>query len=403
MLTDTAARQAKPRDKTYKLADSHGLYLLVQPNRAKYWRFKYRFEGKEKTLALGVYPIVRLVDARKGRDEARRNLSDGIDPGEKRKETKRLNKARTENSFKCIALEWYEQQKGKWISSHAARVLKSLENDIFPYLGDRPIKEVTAPIVLDAIRRVERRGALDAASRVLQRISSVFRYAVQTGRVEHNPADNLKGTLKTRKVEHRKALSRSELPNFLTKLEAYDGELLTRLGLQLIVLTFVRSRELRGAYWNEFDLESAQWRIPSTRMKMSADHLVPLSRQSVQTLKEISLLTGQYDLVFPGQVNHDKPMSENTLLYAMYRMGYHGRATVHGFRATASTILNESGFNRDVIERQLAHIERNKVRAAYHRSEYLEERKKLMQWWADYLDGIETDSNVVPGNFSKSG
>ncbi|HKH21434.1 MAG TPA: site-specific integrase, partial [Gammaproteobacteria bacterium] len=234
------------------------------------------------------------------------------------------------------------------------------------------------------------------ASRVLQRISAVYRYAIQTGRATYNPAADLAGSLTTRKVIHRAALSRAELPEFLSKLQVYDGQPITRLALNFVVLTFVRSRELRGARWEEFDFERAEWRIPAERMKITAEHIVPLSRQAIALLDELRPLTGSYDLVFPNQNNLSKPMSENTLLYAMYRMGYHQRATVHGVRATASTILNEMGFRPDVIERQLAHAERNKVRAAYHRSEYLDERCKMMQVWADFVDSLADNAKIIP-------
>ncbi len=395
-LTDVAAKQAKPRDKAYKLADSAGLHLLIQPNGAKYWRLKYRIDGREKVLALGVYPEVSLAIARVRRDDARKAIGEGIDPVEAKRARKREKKLQAENSFECLAREWHEQQKGRWTADHAARVLESLEKEIFPQFGSKPVLDVTAPQILEAIRKIEKRSALDVASRVLQRVGAVFRYAIQTGRAEHNPAVDLVGALKTRKVQHRAALERAELPEFLAKLQAYEGQPLTRHALRLIVLTFVRSRELRGARWEEFDLGRMEWRIPAERMKMSAPHLVPLSSQAVEVIEQIRALTGNYDLVFPAQTSVRKPMSENTLLYAMCRMGYHKRATVHGFRATASTILNETGFPCDAIERQLAHAERNKVRAAYHRSEYLGERRKMMQWWGDYLDGLTNGANVVP-------
>lgn len=395
-LTDAAARQAKPREKAYKLSDSAGLYLLVQPNGAKYWRVKYRIAGKEKVLALGVYPDVTLTEARAKRDDARKVIGNGTDPITIKREQKRQDKLKAANSFEAIAREWHDHQKGRWIPDHAAKVIGSLEKEMFPAIGAYPITEITAPMVLEAVRKVEKRDALDVASRVLQRTSAAFRFAIQTGRAEHNPCTDLIGALKTRKVQHRAALERAELPEFLKKLENYDGHLLTRLALRLVMLTFVRSHELRGARWEEFDLERAEWRIPAERMKMRAPHIVPLSKQALAVLEEIKPITGRYALVFPSQNDHQKPMSENTLLYAMYRMGYHQRATVHGFRATASTILNESGFNHDVIERQLAHAERNKVRAAYHRSEYLAERAKMMQWWANFIDGVAKGAAVIP-------
>ncbi len=395
-LTNTSVKHANPGSKSRKLYDEKGLLLLIQPSGAKYWRFKYRFGGKEKVLALGVYPEATLAEARRKRDMMRKLLADGIDPCEERRKVKRLQKVLAANSFESIAREWHDHQRGAWTKDHAESVLKSLEKEVFPALASRPVAEITPAELLDVVRAVEKRGALDVASRVLQRASSVFRYAIQTSRAERNPATDLRGALKTRKVAHRLALSRDELPEFLSKLETYDGHLLTRLALKLIVISFVRSHELRGARWDEFSLEHAEWRIPAERMKMWAAHLVPLSRQAIEVLEQIRPLTGRYELVFPNQNSPDKPMSENTLLFAMYRMGYHGRATPHGFRAVASTVLNESGFPPDVIERQLAHVERNKVRAAYHRSEYLEERRRMMQWWSDFLDGLATGANVIP-------
>lgn len=397
-LTDTKIRQSKPKDKLYKLSDGAGLFLQIQPSGAKYWRLAYRYGGKQKTLALGVYPDISLSEAREKRVEARKVLEKGIDPANvmSKRVRKRREVTNTENSFEAIAREWHEHQKGGWSDSHAARVLNSLEKEAFPDLGSIPIQDLTAPMVLAVLRKIERRGALEVASRVLQRCNAVFRFAIQTGRVERNPVTDLQGALKTKKVVHRAALGREDLPEFLAKLETYDGNLLTRLALKLVLLTFVRSGELRGAKWKEFDIERAEWRIPAERMKMRNPHIVPLSQQAIDVLTDLQPITGNRDLVFPSERTWKKPMSENTLLYAMYRMGYHQLATVHGFRATASTILNESGFKSDVIERQLAHAERNKVRAAYHRSEYLEERRRMMQWWADFLDGIRTNENIVP-------
>jgi integrase len=394
-LTDTKARNAKPREKEYKLSDGRGLHLLVKPNGGKYWRLQYRLDGKQKLLALGVYPDVSLADAREDMAAARRLIKKSQDPVESNREKKRQAKAQSENSFEKVAREWHGKQ-GRWTPDHAHRVLCSLEKEVFPLIGAKPIHGITAPMILEAVRRVEKRNALDVASRVLQRVSSVYRYAIQTGRTTYNPAADLVGSLKTRKVTHRAALSRVDLPEFLAKLQNYDGQPVTRLALRLVALTFVRSRELRGARWDEFDFDRAEWRIPASRMKITAEHIVPLSRQTIAVLEELRPLTGSYELVFPNQKNCHKPMSENTLLYALYRMGYHQRATVHGFRATASTILNEMGFRPDVIERQLAHAERNKVRAAYHRSEYLEERCKMMQAWADYLDSLTTGAKVIP-------
>ena len=397
-LTDTQIRQYKPKLKPFKLSDGRGLYLQIQPNGAKYWRLAYRYAEKQKTLALGIYPEVSLADARKKRADAKAYLAKGIDPSNmmSKKVRKRTEVENLENSFESIAREWHEQQKGGWSKNHWERVLVSLEKEAFPDIGIFPIHELTAPHVLAVIRKVEKRGALEVAARLLQRCSAVFRYAIQTGKAVHNPTSDLQGALKTKKVEHRAALARADLPLFFEKLEKYDGSKITQLALKLVILTFVRTGELRGATWNEFDLDNAQWRVPAERMKMRAEHIVPLSDQAIQILNELKEITGKHDLVFPSRQTWKKSMSENTMLYAMYRMGYHGIATVHGFRATASTILNESGFKADVIERQLAHVEKNKVRAAYHRSEYLEERKQMMQWWANFIEGLQGNNNVVP-------
>ena len=397
-LTATQVKQSRPKKKPFKLSDGGGLYLLVQPKGSKYWRLAYRYAAKQKTLALGIYPQVSLSDARIKREEAKKYLGKGIDPSNlMSKKVRKLNEIENqENSFEAIAKEWHELQKGAWSENHSDRVLASLQKEAFKDIGTIPIQDVTAAHVLAVIRKIEKRGALEIASRVLQRCSAIFRYAIQTGRVEHNPVTDLQGALKTKKVEHRLALSQAELPSFLTKLESYEGNKVTQYALNLVVLTFVRSGELRGATWNEIDLDNAEWRIPAKRMKMRKEHIIPLSEQAINILNELKPITGKHELIFPSERTWKKSISENTMLYAMYRMGYHGRATVHGFRATASTILNESGFKPDVIERQLAHIERNKVRAAYHRSEYLEERKQMMQWWANFIDSLQDKSNVIP-------
>jgi len=395
-LTDSKIRQAKPADKPYKLFDGGGLFLLVQPNGSKLWRLKYRFGGKEKLLAIGSYDKgVSLKKAREERDKARDQLVEGIDPSAAKKREKNFEREQAENTFRSIALDWAKTYGARWMDSHRDRVIASLEADAFPSLGDLPIKEITPPMVLEVIRAVESRGALDVASRVLQRTGAIFRYAIQTGRATYNPAADMKGVLKTRKVEHRRAISPDELPDFFKKLDSYSGEYITKLALRLIVLTFVRTGELRGAHWDEFNFDQREWRIPAERMKMRSLHIVPLSLQALAVLEELRVLTSQYDLLFPSQRDQRKPISENTLIYALYRLGYHKRATVHGFRALASTILNETGFRPDVIERQLAHVERNKVRAAYHRSEYLEERRKMMDWWGAYIESTAKDQKVV--------
>ncbi|OHX12523.1 integrase [Chromobacterium sphagni] len=386
-LTDTAIRNAKPREdgKPAKLADGGSLFLWVMPNGAKYWRMAYRFDGKQKTLAFGVYPATSLKDAREKREAARKLLAAGTDPNAAKKEQKRERQLTVENSFEIVAREWYDKQLPRWTDDHAVRILDSLKADAFPDLGKLPVSQLTAPIILDTIRKIEKRGAVETAQRVLQRISAVIRYAIQTGRAVYNPATDLTGAIRAKKVEHRPALPRGELREFYRRLAAEPLYIPTRIAMHLLMLTFVRPGELRAARWEEFDEERAEWRIPAERMKMREPHLVPLSRQALELLKELRPLTGKSALLFPAVTDLKKPMSENTLGYAMGRMGYKGTATPHGFRALASTVLNEEGFDPDIIEKQLAHAERNKVRAAYHRAEYLEERRKMMQWYAEFL------------------
>ncbi|MGL5290185.1 MAG: tyrosine-type recombinase/integrase [Aeromonas sp.] len=400
-LSDITARQAKFTGKPQKLSDEKGLFLLVNKS-GKYWRLKYRYAGKEKALALGVYPEVSLKEARTKRDDARRVIAEGIDPGLAKKQSKIANKLASDNNFEVLAREWHKSQLARWSPGHARRVIESFEADAFPDLGLVPVTDLTAPMILDAVRKVEKRGATETAGRVLQRISAVMRYAIQTGRASYNPAQDLKGALKATKLEHRPALPRSELPEFYRRLAAEPIKLATRLAFHLLMLTMTRPGEVREACWDEFDIERAEWRIPAERMKMRAPHIVPLSRQALAVLDELHQLTGHGELLFPSVSTLAKPMSENTLSYALGRMGYKGIATPHGFRALASTTLNEEGFNPDVIERQLAHIEQNKVRAAYHRAEYLEDRRKLLQWLADFYES-QQGGNVRQVNFNRAG
>jgi integrase len=351
---------------------------------------KYRFDGKEKRLALGVYPVVTLARARDDALEARRLLHDGADPGERKKERAREAKGAAVNSFEMVARDWHALMKPRWTRPHAENVIESLEKDIFPLLGARPIAELKPPEILDAIRKIERRGAVDIAQRVRQRCSAVFAFAIAAGLAESNPVAAMKGVFATHRKEPRKMLPADELPTFLRNLRTHTGDRMVELALRFVILTMVRTIELRGARWAEFDFDRKVWLIPAERMKMRAPHVVPLSRQAIAVLDELKTISGGHALVFPGRSERDKPISENTLLYALYRLGYHHRATTHGFRALASTVLNESGLWRpDAIERQLAHKEQNAVRAAYHRSEYLDERTRMMQWWADFLDAEE--------------
>jgi integrase len=395
-LTDTEIRRAKARQKAYKLFDEKGMYLLVSTTGARLWRLKYRVLQKEKVLALGQYPECTLAEARDARDAARRLLRSGADPGAVRRDERREQQTRAGNTFEILAREWHANQKAKWTEHHAATILRRIEAHLLPLLGSRAIAEIEAPELLDALRAIERnaranaRGSNEIAHRMLQASGQIFRYAIATGRARRNPSVDLRGALKAKeRTRNHAALSQTELPAFIKKLKAYDGQPQTKLAMRLLLLTFVRTGELRGAEWSEFELDKAQWRIPAERMKMRSEHIVPLSTQAIEVVHELQKLNGARRHVFGNQANHEKPMSENTLLFALYRMGYHSRATAHGFRATASTILNEQGFRPDVIERQLAHVERNKVRAAYHRTEYLPERRKMMQHWADYLQFIE--------------
>jgi integrase len=388
-LTDRAIKSTNPGKSIKKLSDGNGLALVVHPNGSKYWAYRYRYLGKEKTLSLGVYPEVTLADARHKLIDARKLLADGQDPSEARKEAKRQALVSAENSFEAIAREWLAAKSPAWVPQYTFYLTRRLENDLLPSLGNRPIKDITAPELLSVLRVIEQRGALDLANRALQYCGQIFMYGIATGRADRNPASDIKGALKTPVKKHFAHLKNSELPEFLKRLDAYDGTLQTKLAVKLLMLTFVRTTELRGATWDELDLDKAEWRIPAERMKMRRDHIVPLSKQAVAAFRELHRFNAQWKLVFPNAKKPMQPMSENAMLYALYRMGYHNRTTGHGFRHTASTILNESGFfSPDVIERQLAHVEGNKVRGIYNHAQYLPERCKMMQWWADYLDEV---------------
>ena len=399
-LTDKAVR-TKPKDKPFKLTDGGGLYVLINPNGGRYWRLKYRFADKEKVLALGVYPDVSLADARERRAEARKALAAGNDPSEIKKEAKRLTILNTENSFEVVACEWHEKRCHMWTPKYAAKLLRRMEVDIFPKLGSRPIADIKAPELLSVIREIEKRGAMYTAHRAIESCSQVFAYAIVTGRAERNPATDLRGAITPTKTKHFSHLKAEELPEFLQKLHVYNGHVQTKLALKMLTLTFVRTVELRGMKWSEVDFDKAEWRIPAERMKMREQHIVPLSKQVVAILRELQPITGHWQHVFPNQQKPMGRMSENTMLYALYRMGYHSRATGHGFRHTGSTILNEHGFKGDVVERQLAHAERKKVRGTYNHAEYLPERRKMMQWWADYLDKAAKNEKVVTVNFGR--
>lgn len=388
-LTDAEVRNARPADRPYRLFDGQGLYLEVHPSGGKYWRMKYRYAGKERRLAIGVYPEVGLRAARQVVSQAREQLARGVDPSQAKQEDKRRRRIAAVNTFEAVAREWYGKRVHTWAPTHARDVLRRLERNIFPALGARPVDEVDPPEVLAAIRGIEARGAYDLAHRVLGVCGQVFRYAVATGRCTRDPTPDLRGALTPHKAQHQAAVRPEELPALLEAIGTYDqvGDRQTQLALYLLALTFVRTSELIGATWDEIDLEAGLWVVPAERTKARREHLVPLSRQVVDILRELRLIAAGSHYVLPGR-SRDKSISNNTLLYALYRIGYKGRMTGHGFRAVASTILNEHGFRADVIERQLAHCERNEVRGAYNRAEYLRERRQMMQWWADYLDNM---------------
>ena len=403
-LTDPEVKNAKPIERPYKLNDGKGLFLHISPAGRKTWRYRYKIAGTESVLVIGVYPLMTLLAARIESQAMRQKVRSGINPSKERKSLKRSIQHEEEkvklaavNTFENIAYEWHEREKGNWSRGHAIGVLETLNADVFPFVGHIAVDQINPPMVLDIIKRIESRDALVVAQKVLQRMSAVFRFAVQTGRATYNPASEMKGIVKKRPVQHHPMIGTKELPQFLQTLNSADIHITTKLALEFAILTAARTGEVRGATWDEIDLDDCVWKIPGERMKMKVAHTVPLSNQAIAILNRIKILFGDNGFVFPGiRSAINKQLSENTLLYAMYRMGYHGTATVHGFRAVFSTIANEEGFNPDAIERQLAHRERNQVRAAYHRSEYMPERIKMMQWWADYLD--ELKAGVVPGN-----
>lgn len=397
-LTDIAIRSAKPKDKPYKLADEKGLFLLVSPNGQRYWRFKYRFDGKEKLLALGVYPEVTLKEAREKRDAARKQVAADVDPGEHRKAVKTARIASAENSFEVIAREWFAKHCPNWAKTHSDKIIRRFENDVFPWIGKRPIAQITAPELLTVLRRIESRGTLDTAHRALQNSGQVFRYAIATGRAERDPSGDLRGALPPVKQNHFASITDPKaIGELLRAMDSYRGSFIAKCALRLAPLVFVRPGELRKAEWTEFNLDAAEWRIPGARMKKGQMHIVPLSTQALAILRELHPLTGDGRYVFPSVRTNKRPMSDNTVNGALRRLGYKGdEMTAHGFRSMASTILNEQGWHRDAIERQLAHAERNAVRAAYNYAEHLPERRRMMQAWADYLDSLAKGAAVLP-------
>jgi len=398
MLTDIKLKALKPKEKLYAVTDEKGLSIEVPPKGSKRWRFKYRFDGKQKRLSLGTYPEVSLKAARLKRDEYREQVAGGLDPLNIRK-TEKVVQAGKE-SFEFVAREWHHKHKVNWSESHASRVLLRLENDVFPWIGKKNIADIKSHELLEVLRRVENRGAIETAHRINQVCGQIFRYAVSTQRAERDIAADLKGALPPAKVKHHASITEPvKIGELMRAINGYSGSFVTACALKLAPLVFVRPVELRKAEWSEFDLDAAEWRIPAEKMKMRTLHIVPLSKQAITILNDLNALTGRDKYLFPSNRTKERPMSDNTINGALRRLGYtKDEMTGHGFRSMASTLLNEQGWNRDAIERQLAHSERDGVRAAYNYAEYLPERKKMMQAWADYLDGLAAGAQIISIN-----
>ena len=393
-LTDTIVRHAKPQAKPYKLYDADGLFLIITPSGGKWWRFKFRFGGKEKLLSLGIYPEVTLKEARVRRDLERKNIAFDIDPAVNRKIVKLTKAESNHNTFEVVAREWFERRSTIWAETHSSKIIRRLELDIFPWLGSRAIAEIKAPELLGVIRRIESRGAVDTAHRALQNCGQIFRYAVATGRAERDCSADLRGALTPVRGGHFAAITDPKaIGGLLRAIDAYNGNFVTRSALQLAALVFVRPGELRKAQWAEINLEAAQWNIPADRMKMREAHLVPLSRQAIKVFEELKPLTGKSRYVFPSSISNQRPMSDNAILGALRRMGISkDEMSGHGFRAMARTVLDEVLHVRpDYIEHQLAHAVRDPNGRAYNRTAHLPERRKMMQDWADYLEKLREE------------
>lgn len=413
-LTDTKVRSVKPEAKEYSLVDGDGMFLLIHPNGSKYWRFRFRFGGKQHLMAFGVYPETSLADARQKREEARRLVAAGVDPREHKRAVKEEH-AKEVITFESVARDWHASNQ-KWSESHSARVLKSLEDNLFDAIGKRNIAELKTRDLLIPIKAVEMSGRLEVAARLQQRTTAIMRFAVQSGLIDYNPAQEIAGAVATAKRQHRAALELNRIPELLHRIDTYTGRPLTRLAVELTLLVFIRSSELRFARWSEVDFDTAMWTIPGEReplegvkhshrgSKMRTPHLVPLSRQALTILEKIKNMSGNRELIFVGDHDPRKPMSENTVNKALRVMGYDTKVEVcgHGFRTMACSSLIESGlWSKDAVERQMSHQERNSVRAAYiHKAEHLGERRLMVQWWADYLD-VNREKGISPFDFGK--
>ncbi|SAY22602.1 tyrosine-type recombinase/integrase [Klebsiella quasipneumoniae] len=386
-LNDMQIRRAKPEAKAYTLGDGQGLSLLIEPNGSKSWRFRYRYAGKPKMISLGVYPTITLADARSRRDEARKLVAEGKNPSEVRKEQKIALQTESESAFEKIATEWHQMKSAKWSAGYASDIMEAFQNDIFTYVGARPIGEIKPLELLNVLRKIEKRGALEKMRKVRQRCSEVFRYAIATGRAEFNPAADLSSALEVHQSTHFPFLKADEIPGFLRALDSYTGSRLVLIATKLLMITGVRTIELRASLWSEFDLGNAIWEIPAERMKMRRSHLVPLSTQALDLLNELKLMTGNYRYVFPGRNDPNKPMSEASINQVIKRIGYGGKVTGHGFRHTLSTILHEKGYDSVWIETQLAHVDKNTIRGTYNHAQYIDNRKCMLQAYANFILG----------------
>ncbi|EBS4507982.1 TPA: tyrosine-type recombinase/integrase [Salmonella enterica] len=387
-LTARQISTAKPTEKPYKLSDGGGLYLLVNPNGSRYWRMKYRYAGKEKLLSIGVYPDVTLAEARDKRTQAKRILAAGDDPSEVKQAEREAKNLAVNNSFELLALEWHEHKKPNWSSGYADDIMEYLRKDIFPYIGKKAITDIKPITMLSVLKKMEERGVLDKLKKTRQACRQIFTYAIITGRAEFNPVTDLAGALKTPKQQHFPHLMPTQIGPFIHAVNTYSGSKVTRIATLLLMYTSVRTIELRASEWTEFDLDNDLWQIPKERMKMRRSHLVPLSRQVKSHLLELKEITGWGKYVFPGRNDAHKPMSEASINQVIKRIGFAGKVTGHGFRHTMSTILHEKGFNSAWIEAQLAHADRNTIRGTYNHAQYLDGRREMLQWYADYLDEL---------------
>ncbi|EAU0279819.1 DUF4102 domain-containing protein [Salmonella enterica] len=401
-LTDLEIRRSKPREKPYTLNDGSGLSLLIEPNGSKGWRFRYRFDGKPKMLSLGTYPLVSLTDARQKGDEAKKLVASGINPSDVRKRDKQERQNEIGNTFEAIAREWYEKRTDRWSAGYAEEMMKTFETDVFPFIGGRPIAEIKPMELMGVLSRLDERGATEKLRKVRQRCGEVWRYAIVTGRAEYNPAPDLVSAFVPHKKEHYAFLKHEELPEFFRTLNTYSGSIVVKLAMRLQVLTGLRPGELRQGEWAEIDFEKRLWEVPPSRMKKRRPHCVPLSAQAIAILEQLKPITGHYQFIFPGRIHHSKPMSEMAMNVLIRRIGYAGRVTGHGFRHTMSTILHEQGYNTAWIETQLAHVDKNSIRGTYNHAQYLDGRREMLQWYADYMDVLEHGENVVHGRFGQS-